>query len=167
MKAEHLFSFLIAIMLVGCVLGLPESETLAPPTTLSPLQSITFTLTPSSLLRTPTILPDARMEVNCLDILPTLPPNFKSEGILVLEDEYSSGVFLKDMKTGALEDLLSSQNLHPHDIFISPNRQWLAYHAYHWEDNQYYIDGFVIAKNDGSLYKVIDDIRYHVLSGCS
>jgi len=83
--------------------------------------------------------------------------------MLVLEDEYSVSVLLNNVTTGTTQELLPSTNLHPIDIFTSPNREWLAYIAYQWEDNKYYRDGLVIVKNDGSLYKNLNDENFQLI----
>jgi len=163
MKIDWSFLFfLIVIILAGCASGLQVSATSVPNFTPSASQLGSYTPTVSSL-KTPIILPGIKLETQCLDILPALPAYLTSAGILVLEDEFSINVFLKNMTTGAIEELSPSTNLHPIDIFTSPNRRWLAYEAYRWEDNKYYKDGLVIVKNDGSLYKTLDNVTYILL----
>jgi len=151
MKTDLLF-FSLIMVLAGCTSGLPVTGTSAPAYTVSPSPSATYTPTVSPL-KTPSILPDARMEVQCLDILPTLPPNLKSEGILVLRDEFSTDTFLMDLATGQTNKLSQAGEYFP-EFYVSPNHNWMAY--VDWKnppsDNLWYV-----ANVEGQVSKIVPD----------
>lgn len=139
---------------------LPASKTSVPASTPSVTPSKTYT--PTILpLRTPNILPNARLEVQCLDILPTLPPNLKSEGILVLKAEFSTDTFLMDLATGQTNKLSQAGEYFP-DLFVSPNHEWMAY--IDWKnpisDNIWYV-----TNGGGQVYTIVPDSYLWYLIG--
>lgn len=89
------------------------------------------TLTPIPATATPEIPTEAQLRVRCLEIMETFPPNFKSEGTVILELE--EGILrsykrnLMNMETGHVEQIAQ-----PNEILalmsVSPNQRWLAYH---------------------------------------
>ncbi len=132
----------------------------------SAFPSVTMTPTVAAA-STPSLMPGARLEVQCLDIVPSIPVNLKSEGILILKEESSPDAFLMSMKTGDLVELLTPEELQSgksaDSFIVSPDRKWFAYWASKWVDYKYYGGNYVIAKNNGSLYKILDDITYQLL----
>ena len=151
MKTELLF-FSLTIVLAGCTLGLPVTGTSVPAYTFSPSPFGTYTPTVSPL-RTPSILPDARVEVQCLDILPTLPANLKSDGILVLDVEYSTDTLLMELATGNTNKLSQAEEYFS-EFYISPGHDWMAY--IDWKnppsDNIWYV-----ANLEGPVYTIVPD----------
>ncbi len=158
MKTEFLF-FILAILLAGCTAGSPASETALPVSTPSVVSSKIYTPTLSPL-RTPTILPDARLEVQCLDIASTSPPDFKSEGILVLRVENSTDTLIMDLATGKTNKL-SKEEEYFSEFFVSPNHEWMAYvdSKNPSSDNIWYVTNL-----DGQVYTIMpDNYSWHLI----
>jgi hypothetical protein len=109
----------------------PQINQSTPSPTLSPLQK--FTETPSPTVaptaiptNLPTDLPELRLKNNCLDILPTLPPDANRSGRLVLHG--LDGTYLKDMATGVVELLPQNKKVGILEgSAVSTDGRWLVY----------------------------------------
>jgi WD40 repeat protein len=74
--------------------------------------------------------PPTDFNIDCLDILPTIPPEIEASGIIVLvEQSPRRDAYLLNIKTGSTILLPRLANESTAMFSVSPNRQWLAYYA--------------------------------------
>ncbi len=147
MKAKHFFLLLVVIMLAGCEFNPTLSVKPTATPSLSPSPTSPATIAASN---TPTILPEARLKIQCLDILPFLQPGLEASGILVLDSETSPSTYLKDMTSGITTEMFSARSFLV-DATISPDRKWIAY-----ERISPYQGTLIIANAKGQTEKIID-----------
>lgn len=77
-------------------------------------------------MSTPTIPPEARLKIQCLDVAPTLPPQTISEGSVILDDYLTLGTILLNMATGAKIQLVRQNESFVY-FAVSPDREKVAY----------------------------------------
>ncbi|MEW5869932.1 MAG: hypothetical protein AB1894_11695 [Chloroflexota bacterium] len=169
-----LLNFILLALLVGC--GQPATPTTLPPTPTAPIPSPTKTQASTSTLAataspplptrtavktpTPTTTPQgslaARLQFQCLEILPQLPDGADSSGILVLESRvmvdsshYSHDVFMLGMATGQTVQIAKpGENQIPRAV--SPDRKHLAYESIFFDTKGEIVqDNLIIATADG------------------
>jgi len=154
-------------LLTGCTGAL--SVTSAPATAL-PASTMTLPATPThvplsptpAITSTPTIPPEARLKIHCLDVASAFPPQASSEGIIILKSEVIQGdylsfdVFLQDMVTGT-KTQLAKQNESLIYFTVSPDREKMAYNRILFDKpaGQSIKDQLIIATADGQLQKAI------------
>ena len=141
----------------------PSSTTRAAPT-----PTVTRPMTPTPLppsptpavTSTPTIPPEARLTIQCLDVAPTLPPQAASAGIVILDGHVGASLdtFLLDMATGAAT-LLTKPNENLINVAVSPDRERMAYNRILFDvdgpSSKVIEDKLVIATAEGQVQKAI------------
>jgi hypothetical protein len=125
-----------------------------------PTSSLTLTLTPTSTplpSATPTpTAPPQPFQDHCLEVLPTLPQNARSDGVLILFDDYKQPLaVLRDMKTGQEIPLPEQENID--HLKVSPDGRWMAYWLHQSLPGNAGLSAsqVVIAGADGRPYKLI------------
>ncbi len=96
--------------------------TASPTSTLMPLPFPTDT--------PPVDTPPTDFNIDCLDILPTIPPEIETSGIIVLVEELPRrDAYLLNIKTGSTILLPRLAKESTTMFSVSPDRQWLVYYA--------------------------------------
>ena len=114
--------------------GTPSAVSLSPTTIAVPTMTVPRPVTPTrvpptptpTLTSTPTIPPEARLKIHCLDVLQTFPPQANSQGIVILNSHTSPDIFLLNMATGA-KTQLAKQNENLKHFAVSPGKERMAY----------------------------------------
>jgi dipeptidyl aminopeptidase/acylaminoacyl peptidase len=150
MKPRHfrkacLWGMVLLILLSGCGSSTPLATNTPPPATSTlhttaasvptwtplPTATPTRTLLPVTptpdVWKTPTIPPEARLRMHCLDIAPSLPPDAMVSGTVVLKGFNDSPSYLLDMETGVQSPLPKGDGEYLLDFTVSPDGKWLAY----------------------------------------
>lgn len=125
------------VILTSTASPLSPTASFTPVATPTPTPAATATPKPSA---TPRFPPDARMQFNCLDVLPAGTEWGKSSGVVVLENWISDIDYLLDMWSGELTPINKERERAFH-YAASPDRTWLA-HSWVLVDD----DNFVIQK---------------------
>jgi hypothetical protein len=105
---------------------------------------------------TPAIPSEARLKIQCLDVLPTFPPQANSQGIVILNSHTSPDIFLLNMVTGGKTQLVK-QNEGLGNFAFSPNKQRQAYHRglFDQTSGKRVENQLIIATADGQIQKAI------------
>jgi hypothetical protein len=145
-------------------------------TTLPPTSSPTFryTSTPNinlgnatatvtvepQLTDTEIIREDTTLTTKCLEIIPEIPPNLESSGVLVLDSHVDLGngstsfdTYLIDMSTKT-KTQIAQPNENLFNFKISPDRTWLAYGQAIFDEDRIHPgeENLIIATADGQIY---------------
>ncbi len=119
--------------------------------------SPTFKATPTATLRptpTRTSTPDARLNVNCLEITSKPPSGAQSGGMLVLSGGYYKFSYLVNMKTGLKIPLSQKKGASAPSVAVSPDRKWVAYKEYDASASTDAVS-LVVLSADGQTRKVL------------
>lgn len=180
MKKQGIFTFitlLIALFLISCendshIPNVVETSTKALVSTNTPLPTATFTHTPTktatpsptnteipSKTPTPTIPPETRLQVQCLEVLLAIPTGAISDGIVVLGSRSGNQVrgydtYLLDMTTGQTTTI-SVPNETQLKHVVSLDRNLIAYSRFTSDNDGHRIKQLIIATADGHIQKEI------------
>jgi hypothetical protein len=187
-KLNYSIYLVITLLLLGCEknAGIETENTILnstpirqlTPTTLIP-SPIAYTertnfVTPIAVATTTPTCPlpnpsEAQLNYQCLDVSPTLPPEVKSKGIVVLENRAKDkdgylepGTFLIDMSTGRV-NLFTASNEGQSQHIVSPDKKMIAYISSVFESNckkigpncKIIAQELVIASADGQQMKTM------------
>jgi hypothetical protein len=118
-----------------------ETSTATPIPTLSPTKKpITATNKPTVQLTllptfTPTVLPAARLDFQCLEIAITLPMTGLYTGTVVLGGYTDTLSYRLDLSTWIMKPLIDGYTGKTVDEVVSPDRKWLAFQAYNTDES--------------------------------
>jgi hypothetical protein len=144
--------------------------------TLQPTSSPTSTYTPTSEINLATntatvtvekqpadteiVIEDTMLTTKCLEIIPEIPPDLESSGVLVLDSHVdlgngstSSDTYLIDMSTKT-KTQIAQPNENLFNFNISPDRTWLAYGQAIFDEDRIHPseENLIIATADGQIY---------------
>jgi Tol biopolymer transport system component len=143
------------------LLSTVSSPSITPTLTTSPtiISAVKVTPTPSPSeikLGTPTIPPEAKLKIQCLNIESNLPPEIVPHGILVLDSQVDRGTYLLNMATRE-QVQITQPNEDLIDLAVSPDGSWIAYRQVLYNDigERSIGDNLVIANADNQQSKII------------
>ncbi len=170
MNQHKLFLGLVIVMLLmGCgteitpmsTVAIPEiTATALPSLTPSPTQRPTLTAT-----STPAYPPETRLKSQCLEILPELPSDFVSSGIVVLgrrvgENRSNFETILLDMATGQTTSIIMQDQFLGFHV-VSSDRKLIAYYSSNDDaDGKTVSEELVISAVDGHTFIIIKTIPW-------
>jgi hypothetical protein len=146
----------------------PPATGEAPTATLTPQETKSPTSTPTRI-----IPQEARLEYLCIDVLPELLTDTVSSGVVVLQEEISTGdgtyridTFLRNMETG---DTIRTSDENERQWFhaVSPDRKSLAYRSNHYtsDDKLDYEDLNIVNGDDFSLTNIPWEDNWYSIPG--
>lgn len=149
--------------------GIPtEATSFSTPSPRTVTPSLSFTGTPTTestvteytqtttITPTPTIPPEANLDIQCLNIAPDLPPEMTSNGSLVFVGEGRRNGYLLDLTTMAFTQINQPEK-RIIDIDVSPGGEWIAYiEGFSYESGKSAIqDILIIADANNQINRII------------
>lgn len=136
----------------------PALATVVPLATATLIRLTPAQPTPTLPLGTPTIPPEARLKIQCLDVASIFPPQAASEGVIILMS-YTyphPETILLDLATGSKTEL-SQQDESWQMVGVSPDRTKMAYALGRWDEKSGAVtrEELVVAAANGQVQKSI------------